>query len=187
MSLALVLLTAFIYLTGDHDDVVPEAEREKEFFLFLALLVTGVFGVFASLDLFLFFLFYELAVFPMYVLIGIFGSSKEIAPQAARSAGRTSALRVGVKEYGAMKLTLYLLAGSAFILVGLFLMYVEGGKMLPQATFDFLQLQRRCSSTRRPPAGCSCCSTSASASWPVSGRSTPGPPTATPRPPPPAR
>jgi NADH-quinone oxidoreductase subunit M len=139
LSLALVLLTAFIYLTGITTTWYLK-RREKEFFLFLALLVTGVFGVFVSLDLFLFFLFYELAVLPMYVLIGVFGSSMEIAPRGPF--GWTyRALRVGIKEYGAMKLTLYLLAGSAFILVGLFLMYVEGGKQLPQATFDFLALR----------------------------------------------
>jgi NADH-quinone oxidoreductase subunit M len=138
LSLPLVLLTAFIYLTGITTTWYLK-KREKEFFLFLALLVTGVFGVFVSLDLFLFFLFYELAVLPMYVLIGVWGSSMEIAPRGPF--GWTySALRVGIKEYGAMKLTLYLLAGSAFILVALFLLYVEGGKLLPQATFDFAQL-----------------------------------------------
>jgi len=66
LSVALMLLTAVIYLTAITTTWYL-AEREKEFFLFLALLVTGVFGVFASLDLFLFFLFYELAVLPMYV------------------------------------------------------------------------------------------------------------------------
>jgi NADH-quinone oxidoreductase subunit M len=139
LSLSLVLLTAVIYLTGITTTWYL-GKREKEFFLFLALLVTGVFGVFVSLDLFLFFLFYELAVLPMYVLIGVFGSSMEI--EGHGPFGWTyRALRVGIKEYGAMKLTLYLLFGSAFILVALFMLYVEGGKYLPQATFDFLQLE----------------------------------------------
>jgi len=138
LSLSLVLLTAFIYVTGITTTWYL-AEREKEFFLFLALLVTGVFGVFLSLDLFLFFLFYELAVLPMYVLIGVFGSSMEVRARGP-FAWTYRALRVGIKEYGAMKLTLYLLAGSAFILVGLFMLYVEGGKHLPRATFDFVEL-----------------------------------------------
>jgi len=138
LSLPLVLLTAVIYLTAITTTWYLR-RREKEFFLFLALLVTGVFGVFLSLDLFLFFLFYELAVLPMYVLIGIWGSSMEIEGRGP-FAWTYRAVRVGVKEYGAMKLTLYLLAGSAFILVGLFFLYVEGGRALPQATFDFLQL-----------------------------------------------
>jgi len=139
LSLSLVLLTAFIYLTGITTTWYLK-RREKEFFLFLALLVTGVFGVFLSLDLFLFFLFYELAVLPMYVLIGVFGSSMQVEGRGP-FAWTYEALQVGVKDYGAMKLTLYLLAGSAFILVGLFLLYVEGGKLLPAATFDFVQLQ----------------------------------------------
>jgi len=139
LSLSLVLLTAFIYLTAITTTWYL-GKREKEFFLFLALLVTGVFGVFVSLDLFLFFLFYELAVLPMYVLIGVFGSSMEV--EGHGPFGWTyRALRVGIKEYGAMKLTLYLLFGSAFILVALFMLYVEGGKLLPQATFDFLALE----------------------------------------------
>ena len=138
ISVPLVFLSAFIYLTGITTTWYLR-KREKEFFLFLALLVTGVFGVFVSLDLFLFFLFYELAVLPMYVLIGIFGSSMEV-PGKGPFAWTYRAVRVGIKEYGAMKLTLYLLAGSAFILVGLFLMYVKGGESLGRPTFDFLQL-----------------------------------------------
>jgi NADH-quinone oxidoreductase subunit M len=138
LSIPLVFLTAFIYLTGITTTWYLK-KREKEFFLFLGLLVTGVFGVFTSLDLFLFFLFYELAVLPMYVLIGIFGSTMEI-PGKGPFAWTYKAVRVGIKEYGAMKLTLYLLAGSAFILVGLFLLYVEGHGSLGVWTFDFQQL-----------------------------------------------
>ncbi|MCK7530125.1 MAG: hypothetical protein MZV63_03240 [Marinilabiliales bacterium] len=63
----------------------------KEFFISLILLATGVFGFFISIDLFTMFLFYELAVIPMYLLIGIWGS--------------------GPKEYSAMKLTLMLMGG----------------------------------------------------------------------------
>ncbi len=139
ISIALVVLTSIIYLTAITTTWYL-AEREKEFYLFLALLVAGVFGVFVSLDLFLFFLFYELAVLPMYVLIGIWGSSMEV-PGRGPFAWTYRAVRVGIKEYGAMKLTLYLLAGSAFILVGLFLVWVESGRVLPQATFDFMELQ----------------------------------------------
>jgi hypothetical protein len=93
-------------------------ERSQEFYALLLLLVTGVYGVFVSLDLFVFFLFYEIAVLPMYLLIGIWGSSGEVRPQGifGWAFGRTG---VGTKEYAAMKLTLYLLFGSAFILVGM--------------------------------------------------------------------
>jgi NADH-quinone oxidoreductase subunit M len=139
ISVALVVLTAAIYATAIFTSWKLR-EREKEFFLFLALLVCGVFGVFISLDLFLFFLFYELAVLPMYVLIGIWGSTMVIPGQGPFRRA-FEAVRVGTKEYGAMKLTLYLLAGSAFILVGLFVLWVEGGKFLPAPTFDLLALR----------------------------------------------
>ena len=72
ISVALMMLTAVIYLTAITTSWYLES-RQKEFFLFLALLVTGVFGVFASLDLFLFFLFYELAVLPMYAADAVAG------------------------------------------------------------------------------------------------------------------
>src|SRR5262249_24706292 len=114
MSLLMVLLTAIISFAGSVASWTVH-ERSPEFFALLLLLVTGVFGVFVALDLFILFLFYEIAVLPMYLLIGIWGSSGEIRPQgifgwAMRRTG------VGTKEYAAMKLTLYLLFGSAFIL-----------------------------------------------------------------------
>ncbi|HEV8456702.1 MAG TPA: hypothetical protein VGR44_00265, partial [Methylomirabilota bacterium] len=106
MSLLLVLLTAIIIFAGTFASWTVK-ERSQEFYALLLVLVTGVFGVFVSLDLFMLFLFYELSVLPMYLLIGIWGSSGEIRPQgifgwAFRRTG------VGTKEYAAMKLTLYL-------------------------------------------------------------------------------
>ena len=138
ISVALVVLTAVIYLTAIFTSWTLH-ERDKEFFLFLALLVAGVFGVFVSLDLFLLFLFYELAVLPMYVLIGVWGSSMDV-PGRGPFRRAFDAVRVGTKEYGAMKLTLYLLAGSAFILVGLFRLWVESAEQLPNPTFDWTAL-----------------------------------------------
>ena len=61
------------------------ASGDKEFFVLLLILVAGVFGVFVSQDLFVFFLFYEIAVLPMYLLIGIWGSEPRGAPGRARS------------------------------------------------------------------------------------------------------
>ncbi|HEV8615356.1 MAG TPA: NADH-quinone oxidoreductase subunit M [Methylomirabilota bacterium] len=135
MSLLLVLLTSIIILAGVFASWTV-ATRSQEFYALLLALVTGVFGVFVSLDLFVFFLFYELAVLPMYLLIGIWGSSGEVRPRgifawAYREVG------VGSKEYAAMKLTLYLLFGSAFILVGIFALYLNGGA----ASFSFLDLE----------------------------------------------
>ena len=66
--------------------------RDQEFYALLLTLVTGVFGVFVSLDLFVFFLFYEIAVLPMYLLIGIWGSTGEVRPAGA--------LRLGVPRDG---------------------------------------------------------------------------------------
>ena len=133
IAVPLVALTAIIHVTSIFTSWTL-AEREKEFFLFVAMLVTGVYGVFVSLDLFMCFLFYELAVLPMYVLIGIWGSSMEIEGRGP-FASIFRRIGVGRKEYGAMKLTLYLLAGSAFILVGIFLLWVKGGR-----TFDYAAL-----------------------------------------------
>jgi NADH-quinone oxidoreductase subunit M len=116
INVTLVLLTGIIITAG----VLASwgvTERTKEFFVLLLLLTTGVFGVFMAYNLFLFFLFYELAVLPMYLLIGIWGT--------------------GRKEYAAMKLTLYLMAGSALILAGILGLYFSSG--LRSFDFDVLQ------------------------------------------------
>ena len=117
MSLPLVLLTGIVIFTGvliswGIDD------RPREFFAFLFILATGVFGVFVSLDFFVLFFFYEIAVFPMYLLIAIWGWKE-------------------TREYAAMKLTLYLFIGSVIALVGGLAMYFTSGMQ----TFDLLQLE----------------------------------------------
>ncbi len=89
--------------------------RNKDFFILLFVLVSGVFGVFTSLDLFFWFFFYELAVLPMYLLIGVWGASS-VFPTFART-----------KEYGAMKLTLYLVGASVLVFIGIFAVFVEAG------------------------------------------------------------
>ena len=135
ISLLMVLLTSIIIFAGVFASWTV-AVRSQEFYALLLALVTGVYGVFVSLDLFVFFLFYELAVLPMYLLIGIWGSSGEVRPRGifAWAYRRTG---VGTKEYAAMKLTLYLLFGSAFILVGIFALYVVAGT----SSFSFLDLE----------------------------------------------
>ncbi|HWN90571.1 MAG TPA: NADH-quinone oxidoreductase subunit M, partial [Verrucomicrobiae bacterium] len=80
MSLLMVLLTSIIIFAGVFASWTVK-ERSQEFYALLLVLVTGVYGVFVSLDLFVLFLFYEIAVLPMYLLIGIWGSSGEIRPQ----------------------------------------------------------------------------------------------------------
>ncbi len=117
INVTLVLLTGIIITAG----VLASWDltyRPKEFFILLLTLTTGVFGVFSSYNLFLFFLFYELAVLPMYLLIGIWGT--------------------GRKEYAAMKLTLYLMAGSALIIAGILGVFFASGA----GSFDFDALMR---------------------------------------------
>lgn len=134
-GVALLLLTGVILVTG----VLASwsvARREKEFFLLLLVLTAGVFGVFVSQDLFVFFLFYEIAVLPMYLLIGIWGASHEV-PAAGPFRFAWKRFAVGSKEYAAMKLTLMLLVGSAAILVAMFLLWDSAGAR----TFDLQRLE----------------------------------------------
>jgi NADH-quinone oxidoreductase subunit M len=135
ISVLMCVLTSIIIFAGVFASWTVK-ERSQEFYALLLVLVTGVYGVFVSLDLFVFFLFYEIAVLPMYLLIGIWGSSGEVRPQGifGWAMGRTG---VGTKEYAAMKLTLYLLFGSAFILVGILALYVASGSR----TFSFLEYE----------------------------------------------
>ena len=113
----MILLTAVVLFTG----VLTMWEMEnrvKEFFAFTFLLVAGVYGVFMSMDLFWIFVWYDVSLFPMYPLIAVWGGTR--------------------KEYGGMKLTLYLLAGSVLILPGIIYLWVQGGGH----TFDLFELQR---------------------------------------------
>jgi NADH-quinone oxidoreductase subunit M len=131
MSTPLILLTGVVMFTGvliswgeDRSHVQAGIQdRPREFFAFLFILASGVFGVFASLDLFMLFFFYEIAVFPMYLLIVIWGW-------------------VQTREYAAMKLTLYLFLGSVVALVGVLAMYWIAGQNTGTYTFDMLQLEK---------------------------------------------
>ena len=111
--------------------------RTRDFFVLLLALGAGVFGVFVVQNLFFLFFFYELAVLPMYLLIGVWGSSTDFG----------TFLRT--KEYGAMKLMLYLVAGSVLIWVGILALYVQSadagagtfsiaalGELAQQGAFD---------------------------------------------------
>src|SRR5438034_1938018 len=98
ISLTLVLLTGLAAIAGILFSWNVEV-RTKEFFAFYLALIGGVYGVFLSFDLFLLFVFYEIAIIPKYFLISIWGSTN--------------------KEYGAMKLALYSFVGSAMVLIGL--------------------------------------------------------------------
>ncbi len=121
ISVAMIALTSIVVFAG----IFASWEVEfltKEFFISLILLATGVFGFFISIDLFTMFLFYELAVIPMYLLIGIWGS--------------------GPKEYSAMKLTLMLMGASALLLVGILGIYFNSAPNGGQLTFNILEISK---------------------------------------------
>lgn len=117
INLPMLVLTSVVLFTGVLTMWELE-KRVKEYFALTFLLVAGVYGVFMSMDLFFIFVWYDVSLFPMYPLIAIWGGTR--------------------KEYGAMKLTLYLLAGSALILPGILYLWVLGGA----GTFDLFELQR---------------------------------------------
>lgn len=119
ISVAMILLTAFIVVAGILISWKVET-LTKEFFFLLLLLSVGAYGFFISLDLFTLFFFLEVAVIPKFLLIGIWGSGK--------------------KEYSAMKLALMLMGGSALILIGLLLTYFNSNDGNGQHTFDILKL-----------------------------------------------
>ena len=106
ISVAMLLLSSVIVFTGTFASWRLKP-LTKEFFLWYTLLATGVYGFFISTDLFAMFMFYETALIPMYLLIGVWGS--------------------GRKEYSAMKLTLMLMGGSAFLLMGILGIYFGSG------------------------------------------------------------
>lgn len=117
ISTPMVLLTGIVMATGVFISWNIDT-RTKDFFVLFLVLVTGVLGTFISLDLFFLFFFYELAVLPMYLLIGVWGSTR--------------------KEYGALKLVLYLVASSALVWIAILLLYVKAD----MGTFDITVLSQ---------------------------------------------
>jgi NADH-quinone oxidoreductase subunit M len=117
MNAPLVLLTGIVMFTGVLISWKVD-DRPREFFAFMFILATGVFGVFVAQDLFMLIFFYEIAVFPMYLLISIWGWKV-------------------TREYAAMKLTLYLFIGSVVSLVGILAMYFTSGL----GTFDMIAME----------------------------------------------
>ncbi len=106
-------------------------ERTQEFFAFYLVLIAGVYGVFLSFDLFLLFVFYEIAIIPKYFLIAIWGSvPRDAAP------GKEGSQR----EYAAMKLALYSFAGSALVLAGMVAAWVMSGSVTGTHTLDLQAL-----------------------------------------------
>ena len=126
ISLTLLLLTGLAATAGILFSWNIE-HRTQEFFAFYLVLIGGVYGVFLSFDLFLLFVFYEIAIIPKYFLIAIWGS----VPRNANGSKPGS-----LREYAAMKLALYSFAGSALVLAGMAATWAaSGGHSL---SFEFL-------------------------------------------------
>lgn len=119
ISVLMLLLSAIIVFAGTFASwkINP---LPKNFFMWFALLSTGVFGFFISIDMFTMFMFYEVALIPMYLLIGVWGT--------------------GRKEYSAMKLTLMLMGGSAFLMLGLLGIYWHSAPAGGEHTWNILQI-----------------------------------------------
>jgi len=127
ISLFLVLLTtlltplAILASWSIHD-------RLKEYFIFMLLLETGMIGVFVSLDLFLFYVFWEIMLVPMYFLIGVWGGERRV--------------------YAAIKFVLYTMAGSVLMLVAIIALYFMHGDATGTFTFSYPQIQSAIASGR---------------------------------------
>ena len=106
ISVVMLLLSSIIVFTGTFASWQLKP-LTKEYFLWFTLLSTGVYGFFICTDMFTMFMFYEVALIPMYLLIGVWGS--------------------GQKEYAAMKLTLMLMGGSALLIIGILGIYYFSG------------------------------------------------------------
>ncbi|MDO5394691.1 MAG: NADH-quinone oxidoreductase subunit M [Bacteroidales bacterium] len=120
VSVAMLMLSSIIVFAGSFASW--KIDQPKAFFLWLILLSTGVFGFFISIDLFTMFMFYEVALIPMYLLIGLWGT--------------------GRKEYSAMKLTLMLMGGSAFLMLGLIGIYYHSAPEGGELTWNILDIVR---------------------------------------------
>ncbi|MEQ2007958.1 MAG: NADH-quinone oxidoreductase subunit M [Limisphaerales bacterium] len=119
ISVTLVLLTGIAAVAGVLFSWNVE-RRTNEFFAFFFALIGGVYGVFLSLDLFLLFVFYEIAIVPKYFLIAIWGSTR--------------------RDYAAMKLALYSFIGSGMVLIGMLAAYVVAGQVADMHGFDLVSL-----------------------------------------------
>ena len=126
MALLLVLLTTLLGVIAFVSSWTAITTRQKEYYVFLLLLQTGMLGVFMALDFFLFYVFWEVMLVPMYFLIGIWGGARKL--------------------YAAIKFFLYTLVGSVLMLLGILALYFFNQRGLfgweglgNEATFSILQ------------------------------------------------
>ncbi|MBI5597989.1 MAG: NADH-quinone oxidoreductase subunit M [Elusimicrobia bacterium] len=125
LSFPIVLLTTFLcFLAAVYS--IGIKERVKEFYFWYLVLEVGMLGVFCALDMFLFYMFWELTLVPMYFLIGVWGGPK--------------------KEFAAIKFFLFTLFGSVFMLLGILALYFQTSPH----TFDMLEMMSAAASGAFP-------------------------------------
>ncbi|PYM64457.1 MAG: NADH-quinone oxidoreductase subunit M [Candidatus Rokuibacteriota bacterium] len=122
ISLLLVLLTTFLMPVALASAWHAIEDRWKEFVVTMLILETGMVGVFVSLDLFLFYVFWEAMLIPMYFIIGVWGGTKRV--------------------YAAIKFVLYTMVGSVLMLVAILALYAQHGAATGTYTFDLPVLTR---------------------------------------------
>jgi NADH-quinone oxidoreductase subunit M len=125
ISVLLILLTTLLGAIAILSSWTAITDRVRAYYVFLLLLQTGMLGVFCALDMFLFYVFWEVMLVPMYFLIGIWGGARRL--------------------YAAIKFFLYTLVGSVVMLLGILALYFQS-KTMPAAaqtgTFDLTQWHR---------------------------------------------
>jgi NADH-quinone oxidoreductase subunit M len=122
ISLLLLLLTTILGFIAILSSWTAITDRVKEYYIYMLLLQVGMMGVFVSLDFFLFYVFWEVMLVPMYFLIGIWGGPRKL--------------------YAAIKFFLYTLFGSVLMLLGILAVYFHHGKVTGLYTFDIEALHR---------------------------------------------
>lgn len=122
ISLLLVILTTLIGFLAILSSWAAIDDRVKEYYAMFLLLQTGMIGVFVSLDFFLFYVFWELVLVPMYFIIGVWGGPRKL--------------------YAAIKFFLYTLAGSVFMLLGILTLYFQHNRQFGFYTFEISQLMK---------------------------------------------
>src|SRR5688572_29507079 len=119
VSVLLILMTTLLGSIAILSSWSAIHDRVRPYYVFLLLLQTGMIGVFCSLDMFLFYVFWEVMLVPMYFLIGIWGGANRL--------------------YAAIKFFLYTLVGSVVMLVAILALYFHSAEMLGQGTFDVIK------------------------------------------------
>jgi NADH-quinone oxidoreductase subunit M len=125
LSMPLIFLTTLLTTLGLFYSSYAIEHRVREFFFMFLLLEAGMLGVFISLDFFLFYVFWEVGLVPMYFLIAIWGHAEDRP------------------LYSAIKFFLYTLAGSVFMLLAIIALYIGTSSATAPGTFDLIELARR--------------------------------------------